>query len=130
MTRRATWCAATVAVLALCIDVPKGLCLSEARDPVRNRRRVPRVAWLVDAAIDRGAHAARGHRTDGAALWLRGLNLNPSASVGFIAVFGVAVLNGVVMIAAINVVLPTIYEVVEGWVERRGAGRRAAAGVR
>jgi len=37
-----------------------------------------------------------------AALWLRDLNLNLSASVGFIALFGVAVLNGVVMIAAIN----------------------------
>jgi cobalt-zinc-cadmium resistance protein CzcA len=37
-----------------------------------------------------------------AALWIRGLNLNLSASVGFIALFGVAVLNGVVMIAAIN----------------------------
>jgi cobalt-zinc-cadmium resistance protein CzcA len=37
-----------------------------------------------------------------AALWLRGLNLSLSASVGFIALFGVAVLNGVVMIAAIN----------------------------
>ncbi len=31
-----------------------------------------------------------------AALWLRGLNLNLSASVGFIALFGVAVLNGIV----------------------------------
>jgi len=30
-----------------------------------------------------------------AALWLRGLHLNLSASVGFIALFGVAVLNGV-----------------------------------
>jgi cobalt-zinc-cadmium resistance protein CzcA len=37
-----------------------------------------------------------------AALWLRQLTLNLSASVGFIALFGVAVLNGVVMIAAIN----------------------------
>ncbi len=37
-----------------------------------------------------------------AALWLRGLTLNLSASVGFIALFGVAVLNGVVMIAAIR----------------------------
>jgi cobalt-zinc-cadmium resistance protein CzcA len=36
------------------------------------------------------------------ALWVRDLNLNLSASVGFIALFGVAVLNGVVMIAAIN----------------------------
>ena len=37
-----------------------------------------------------------------AALWLRGLNLNLSASVGFIALFGVAVLNGVVLIAYVN----------------------------
>lgn len=37
-----------------------------------------------------------------AALWLRGLNLNLSASVGFIALFGVAVLNGVVLLAYIN----------------------------
>ena len=37
-----------------------------------------------------------------AALWLRGLNLNLSASIGFIALFGVAVLNGVVLIAYIN----------------------------
>jgi len=37
-----------------------------------------------------------------AALWLRGLNLSLSAAVGFIALFGVAVLNGVVMITYIN----------------------------
>jgi len=37
-----------------------------------------------------------------AALWLRGLNLSLSASVGFIALFGAAVLNGVVLIAYIN----------------------------
>lgn len=37
-----------------------------------------------------------------AALWLRGINLNLSASVGFIALFGVAVLNGVVLIVAVN----------------------------
>lgn len=36
------------------------------------------------------------------ALWLRGLNLNLSASVGFIAIFGVAVLNGVVLVAYVN----------------------------
>jgi cobalt-zinc-cadmium resistance protein CzcA len=36
------------------------------------------------------------------ALWLRGLNLNLSASVGFIALFGVAVLNGIVMVSYIN----------------------------
>ena len=37
-----------------------------------------------------------------AALWLRGIHLNLSASVGFIALFGVAVLNGVVLVAYIN----------------------------
>ncbi len=37
-----------------------------------------------------------------AALWLRGLTLNLSASVGFIALFGVAVLNGVVLVTAVN----------------------------
>jgi cobalt-zinc-cadmium resistance protein CzcA len=37
-----------------------------------------------------------------AALWLRGMNLNMSAAVGFIAVFGVAVLNGVVLVSYIN----------------------------
>jgi heavy metal efflux system protein len=37
-----------------------------------------------------------------AALWIRGITLNLSASVGFIALFGVAVLNGVVLIAAVN----------------------------
>ena len=34
--------------------------------------------------------------------WLRGLNLNVSASIGFIALFGVAVLNGIVMVSYIN----------------------------
>ena len=37
-----------------------------------------------------------------ASLWMRGINLNLSASVGFIALFGIAVLNGVVMVSHIN----------------------------
>src|SRR4029077_1722513 len=37
-----------------------------------------------------------------AALWLRGMNLNLSASVGFIALFGVAMLNGLVLVSSIN----------------------------
>ena len=37
-----------------------------------------------------------------ASLWLRGMNLNLSASVGFIALFGVAVLNGIVLVSRIN----------------------------
>jgi cobalt-zinc-cadmium resistance protein CzcA len=37
-----------------------------------------------------------------AVLWLRGMNLNLSACIGFIALFGVAVLNGIVMLSYIN----------------------------
>jgi heavy metal efflux system protein len=37
-----------------------------------------------------------------AALWARGMNLNLSASVGFIALFGVAMLNGLVLVSSIN----------------------------
>ncbi len=36
------------------------------------------------------------------ALWMRGLTLNLSASIGFIALFGVAVLNGIVLVSSIN----------------------------
>jgi len=36
------------------------------------------------------------------ALWLPGINLNFSASIGFIALFGVAVLNGIVIVSHIN----------------------------
>jgi cobalt-zinc-cadmium resistance protein CzcA len=36
------------------------------------------------------------------ALWARGLNLSLSAAIGFIALFGVAVLNGLVMVSYIN----------------------------
>ena len=51
-----------------------------------------------------------------AMLWLRDLNLNLSAAVGFIALFGVAVLNGVVLVAYIN--------------QLRDAGRSLAEAVR
>ncbi len=37
-----------------------------------------------------------------AALWLRGMNLNVSASIGFIAVFGIATIDGLVLVSAIN----------------------------
>ena len=37
-----------------------------------------------------------------AALWIARLNLSTSAIIGFIAVFGIAVLNGVVMVSYIN----------------------------
>src|SRR6202023_3707432 len=37
-----------------------------------------------------------------AALWLRGVNLNLSACVGFIALFGIAMLNGLVLVSSIN----------------------------
>ena len=57
-----------------------------------------------------------------AALWLCGMNLNVSASIGFIAVFGVAVLDGLVMVSTNNSLLEkgrSIREaVVEGAVTR------------
>ncbi len=37
-----------------------------------------------------------------AALWIRGMNLNLSATIGFIALFGVAMLNGVVLVSSID----------------------------
>jgi len=59
-----------------------------------------------------------------AALWIRGLNLNLSAAIGFIALFGVSVLNGIVMISYINRLrdsgeVPTLDEAV-----RKGAATR------
>ena len=56
--------------------------------------------WCAVAAVA----PPRGRDGPGAAspLTRRGLTLNLSASVGCIALFGVAVLNGVVMITAIN----------------------------
>jgi heavy metal efflux system protein len=35
-------------------------------------------------------------------LWFRGINLSVSAAVGFISLFGVAVMSGVLMVAEIN----------------------------
>jgi cobalt-zinc-cadmium resistance protein CzcA len=37
-----------------------------------------------------------------AALWLRGINLSVSAAVGFISLFGVAVMSGVLLVSEIN----------------------------
>jgi cobalt-zinc-cadmium resistance protein CzcA len=57
-----------------------------------------------------------------AALWLRGMNLNVSASIGFIAGFGVAVLDGLVMVSTTNSLLgqgrPIREAIVEGAVTR------------
>jgi cobalt-zinc-cadmium resistance protein CzcA len=56
------------------------------------------------------------------ALWLRSLNLNLSASIGFIALFGVAVLNGVMLVAYINSLrkqgCPTPVAIRDGAVDR------------
>jgi cobalt-zinc-cadmium resistance protein CzcA len=57
-----------------------------------------------------------------AALWIRGLNLNLSASVGFIALFGVAVLNGIVLVSYINRLRSEGYEIHEAVVN--GASTR------
>jgi heavy metal efflux system protein len=39
---------------------------------------------------------------DVTALWIRGVNLSLSVSIGFIALFGVAVLNGIAMVSHID----------------------------
>jgi heavy metal efflux system protein len=56
------------------------------------------------------------------ALWLRGLNLNLSASIGFIALFGVAVLNGIVLVSHVNSLRE--YATSVGVAIRRGAADR------
>jgi cobalt-zinc-cadmium resistance protein CzcA len=57
-----------------------------------------------------------------AALWLRGLNLSLSASIGFIALFGIAVLNGVVLLEHLNHLRQHIPDIGER--VRRGATDR------
>lgn len=57
-----------------------------------------------------------------AALWIRGLNLNLSASIGFIALFGVAVLNGIVLVSSINRLRDEGMPIVEAVLN--GAGQR------
>ncbi len=57
-----------------------------------------------------------------AALWLRGLNLNLSASIGFIALFGIAVLNGVVMVSHMNALRSEADSILEA--VRKGASDR------
>jgi cobalt-zinc-cadmium resistance protein CzcA len=57
-----------------------------------------------------------------AALWVRGMNLNLSASVGLIALFGVAMLNGVVLVSSINQVRHAGYDLREAVLS--GARRR------
>ena len=58
----------------------------------RNTRQMLLILLIVPLALVGGI----------AALWIRGINLNLSASVGFIALFGIAVLNGIVMVSHIN----------------------------
>ena len=58
-----------------------------------------RDAWLAALVLTNVPFALVGGV---ASLWLRGLNLSLSASIGFIALFGIAVLNGVVLISAIS----------------------------
>jgi heavy metal efflux system protein len=55
-------------------------------------------------------------------LWMRGLYLSVSASIGFVALFGVAVLNGIVLVAHLNELRPSGYSlrraVLEGAADR------------
>ena len=57
-----------------------------------------------------------------AALWVRGMNLNLSASIGFIALFGVAMLDGLVLVTSINQLRQTGTAIREAVIE--GAARR------
>ncbi len=57
-----------------------------------------------------------------AALWIRGMNLNLSASIGFIALFGVAMLNGVVLVSSIKQLRDTERHFIDAVVN--GARRR------
>jgi len=56
------------------------------------------------------------------ALWVRGLPLSISAAVGFIALFGIAVLNGVVLVSHIRTLeatgVPTDVAVLQGTMDR------------
>jgi len=79
---------------------------------VQNARQMLRILCIVPLALAGGI----------AALWLRGINLNLSACVGFIALFGIAVLNGVVMVSHINSLRRSGMEMLEAF--RRGAADR------
>ena len=57
-----------------------------------------------------------------AALWIRGMNLSLSASIGFLALFGVAMLNGVVLVNSIRQTLAAGHSVREAVLS--GARRR------
>jgi cobalt-zinc-cadmium resistance protein CzcA len=62
-----------------------------------------------------------------AALYFRGMTLNVSSAVGFIALFGVAVQNGVIMIANLNRwrgLRPSVTDADLREAVRRGAGER------
>jgi heavy metal efflux system protein len=78
-----------------------------------------RSAWLTALILTNVPFALVGGV---AALWLRGLNLSLSASVGFIALFGIAVLNGVVLLSHINALRDEGYSVDDA--VRRGARDR------
>jgi heavy metal efflux system protein len=58
------------------------------------------------------------------AVWLCGFNLSLSTGVGFIALFGVAVLNGVVMVSHINGLREGGLELRAAVLEGAGARRR------
>ena len=81
-----------MARLALVIPLSLAIIFSLLYVTFRNVRQAALIIMNVPFALVGGI----------AALWIRGLNLNLSASVGFIALFGVAVLNGVVLVTAVN----------------------------
>ncbi len=104
-----------MARLALVIPLSLAIIFSLLYVTFRNVRQASLIILNVPFALVGGI----------AALWLRGLNLNLSAAVGFIALFGVAVLNGVVLITAINQLRTDRHELHEAILS--GAGARLKA---
>ncbi|WP_460027018.1 efflux RND transporter permease subunit, partial [Methyloparacoccus murrellii] len=61
------------------------------------------------------------------ALWLTGINLSVSAAVGFIALFGIAVQNGVILVSHLNALLREGHDLHEAIM--RGATDRLRPGI-
>lgn len=78
--------------LSLVLPISIGIIFALLYATFRSARQATLILTIVPFALVGGVGA----------LWIRGLDLSLSASIGFIALFGVAVLNGVVMVSHID----------------------------
>jgi len=62
------------------------------------------------------------------ALWLRDMHVNVSTGVGFCGLFGIAVMDGVLMVRGMTPLHNGISENLESWLEWREAAERAVSG--